>query len=187
MENLLEKVTEFVSESFARVGKSQNTKHLERTAYWLKQLKPDADEAMLIAAISHDIERAFRQEDMEELKKSVGTLDKEFLSRHQERSANIMAEFLEKCGADKELITKIERLITHHEKGGDEEQNLLKDADSISFFENNIPTFLTKAVAEIGKEEVRKKFDWMFERITSPEAKEMVKEWNAKAVEGLGN
>ena len=187
MQNLLQKVTEFVSEPFVKAGKTQNTKHLERTVYWLKQLKPAADEAMLIAAMSHDIERAFRQEDMEKLKKAAGTLDKEFLNRHQERGSKIMAEFLEKCGADKELIAKVERLITHHEKGGDEEQNLLKDADSISFFENNIPTFLTKAVAEIGKEEVRKKFDWMFERITSPEAKEMVKEWYAKAVEGLGN
>lgn len=184
MQSLLEKVREFVTESFTKAGKNQNIKHLERTVYWLQQLKPDADEAMLIAAISHDIERAFRQADMEELKKD-GTMSQGFLNTHSERGANIMVEFLKKCGADKELIAKVGKLITHHEEGGDEEQDLLKDADSISFFENNIPTFLTKAVAEIGKEEVRKKFDWMYDRITSPEARQVVKKWYAKAAEDL--
>ena len=32
--------------------------HFDRTVYWLQQLRPDADGALLIAAISHDIERA---------------------------------------------------------------------------------------------------------------------------------
>lgn len=30
--------------------------HLIRAEYWLKRLKPDADEAMIVATIAHDIE-----------------------------------------------------------------------------------------------------------------------------------
>lgn len=185
MQNLLEKVREFVVESFVKIDKSSNIKHLERTAYWIKQLRPDADEALLIAAMSHDIERAFRQANMEELRKDTGVLDKEFLRRHQEGSAQIMVVFLEKCRANKDLVAKVKKLITHHEEGGDDEQNLLKDADSISFFENDIPTFLTKVVAEIGREKVKKKFDWMYGRITSAKAKQIVKKWYGKAIEDL--
>ncbi len=58
--NYYPKVKKFVEESFAKKGKfSDELRHFWRTAYWLKKLDPKADEAMLIAAVAHDIERAF--------------------------------------------------------------------------------------------------------------------------------
>ncbi len=47
-------------------------------------------------------------------------------------------------------------LVSKHEVGGNEDQNLLKDADSISFFENQVGHFLSKQTAETGKEKLNK-------------------------------
>ena len=57
-------VKQFVINSFNKAKKPSQIKHLERTVHWLKVLSPHADEALLVAAISHDIERAFRQKDL---------------------------------------------------------------------------------------------------------------------------
>jgi len=76
-------------------------------------------------------------------------------------------------------------LISKHEEGGNDDQNLLKDADSISFFENNVPLFLTKHVSEVGKEKVKEKFDWMFNRITSEKAKQIARQWYEEAIKKL--
>jgi len=83
---LYEKAEQFVDESYK--GK-HGMIHFKRTVYWVKQLKPDADEAMLIAAIAHDIERAFRKEGDPQMQrmKASGMKDEEFLRYHQEKGA----------------------------------------------------------------------------------------------------
>jgi len=91
---------------------------------------------------------------------------------------------LKKQSADEKLISRVKHLISKHEEGGDEDQNLLKDADSISFFENNVESFLTKK-DELGKEKVKEKFDWMFKRITSEKAREIARKWYEKALKDL--
>lgn len=57
--NLFNKVRDFVKESF---NNDAQMLHFDRTVHWLKQLNPDVDEALLIAGIGHDIERAFKKE-----------------------------------------------------------------------------------------------------------------------------
>lgn len=108
----------------------------------------------------------------------------EFFRPHEEKGAEIITEFLKKEGANQTLIKKVKLLISRHEEGGNEEQDFLKDADSLSFFENNIPSFLKKA-REQGKENIKKKFDWMFNRISSKNAKQIAKPWYEKAVKEL--
>jgi hypothetical protein len=184
MTELYDKVEQFVKDSYIKIGKNKQIKHFERTVYWLKQLKPDADEALLISAIAHDIERAFRKEEMYEKIKNIGFTKIEFFRPHEERGAEIMAEFLEKEGAGKELIERVKMLISRHEEGGNDDQNLLKDADSISFFENNVPSFL-KRVEKEGKEKIKDKFDWMYNRITSDKAKQIAKQWYENAINEL--
>ncbi|MBW2993145.1 DUF4202 domain-containing protein [Candidatus Woesearchaeota archaeon] len=184
MPNLYKKVEKFVVDSFTKPNKVYQIKHFLRTAYWIKKLKPNADESLQIAAVAHDIERALRREDMHK-KKLKGYAGKEFLRPHQERGAEIIGDFLKKQGADKKLINKVKMLISRHEEGGNKEQNLLKDADSISFFENNVSFFLTEKVPEVGKAKVKEKFDWMFSRITSRKAKKIAKPWYEKALRDL--
>jgi len=184
-QNLYEKAEQFVTDSFTKIGKTYQIKHLEKTVYWIKQLKPDADEALLISAIAHDIERAFRKQDVEDKKHSHSYADPEFFRTHVERGADIMAEFLKKEGAEQTLIDKVKILISNHEEGGNDDQNLLKDADSISFFENNVSAFLTRLVSKVGKEKVKEKFDWMFNRMTSERAKQIARHWYEEAITKL--
>ena len=184
MLELYKKVEQFVVQSFE---KKVDIEHSKRTVYWVKQLKPDADEALLIAGIGHDIDRAFRKPQalgMPKLQAS-GFTDKEFLRRHQDNSARIVAEFLEKQKASQEMIDRVKMLVSKHEEGGNDAQDVLKDADSVSHFENCVELFLTEAVEEVGKDKVRQKFDWMYNRITSEKAKQITKPWYEKAIKDL--
>ncbi len=184
MSELYNKVEKFVFDSFTKAGKSEQNKHFERTVYWVKQLKPGADEALLIAAVAHDIERAYRKEDIIKLKEISDFTNSDFLRPHEERGAGIISHFLEENNADSYLVDKVKMLVLRHEEGGNDDQNLLKDADSVSFFENNLPIFYKKA-AEIGKEKVKKKINWMYNRITSNKAKEIVKDWYKEGLKKL--
>jgi len=181
--DLYKKVEQFVQESSPKSGR-----HAFRTVFWMKKIYPQADEAMLIAAIAHDIERAFRKDKLKGIRHSKeGFLDKKHIESHQKKSAEIIGNFLKKQGAEDNLINKVKMLVSKHEIGGSEEQNILKDADSISFFENNVDYFIEKLSVEIGRKEVRDKFDWMFERITSNKAKEIARLWYEDGIRKLEN
>jgi len=184
MGELFNKVEQFVKQSFINISQESQIKHFERTVFWVKKLNPESDEALLISAIAHDIERAFRTKEQHDKKKTWGFTHPEFFRTHEEKGAEIITEFLKKEGANQTLIKKVKLLISRHEEGGNEEQDFLKDADSLSFFENNIPSFLKKT-REQGKENIRKKFDWMFNRISSKNAKQIAKPWYEKAVNEL--
>lgn len=176
---------QFVFDSFNKAEKPSQIKHFVQTVYWLKVLSPEADEALLVAAITHDIERAFRQKDVLEKKTSAGFTSIEFYRPHEERGAEIIADFLKHQNADDGFIERVKKLVSRHEEGGDDDQNLLKDADSVSFFETNVPLFLDKKSLEIGKEKVKEKFDWMFNRITSEKAKQIAQPMYEKAISDL--
>lgn len=176
---------QFVFDSFNKAEKPSQIKHFVQTVYWLKILSPDADEALLVAAIAHDIERAFRQKDVLGKKTSAGFTSSEFYRPHEERGAEIIADFLKHQNVDDGFIERVKKLVSRHEEGGDDDQNLLKDADSVSFFETNVSLFLTEKVNEDGKEEVKKKFDWMFDRITSEKAKQIAQPFYEKAISDL--
>jgi len=184
-QELYRKTEQFVIDSFNKADKSWQIKHFFRTVYWIKKLKPDADDSLLISAVAHDIERAFRQEDVLKMKQYAGYTDLNWLRVHEERGAKIIEDFLERQGATTELIEKVKILVARHEEGGSDDQNLLKDTDSISFFENYVSFFLTKRIKEIGKEKVKEKFDWMFNRITSEKAKEIARPLYKEAIKNL--
>jgi len=180
---LYNKAERFVERSFGKNG----MKHFRRTVFWVKKLYPEADEAMLIAAISHDLERAFRKDGIGHTRGiEKGFLDSGHLNIHQNKGARIIFDFLVEEGADSILASRVRELVGAHEVGGDKEQNILKDADSISFFENNAGHFIEKKARELGKEKVKEKFDWMFDRITSKKAKEISKHWYERAIKELG-
>jgi len=181
---LYKKVEKFVVDSFTKTGEISQIKHFKRTVYWVKQLKNDADEALLISAVAHDIERAFMEKFT--LKKETHLTDENFLRPHEERGAQIISDFLKSQGADTNLIERVKMLVSRHEEGGNEEQNLIKDADSISFFENNINLFLDEQKMKIEKEKVKEKLDWMFNRISSEKAKEIARPWYEEAIKKIG-
>jgi len=164
MNNIYEKVVLFVDEAFG-----VKRAHFERAVYWLEQFLDECTEAHKIAAYAHDIERALRPKS---IKASNNYLDEDFLTYHQERGADIMAEFLKKEGAPDEVIEIVVHLISKHEVGGDDQQNAMKDADSVSFLETNAERFVREFAPEQGYQKVKPKLDWMFDRISSDAAKE---------------
>lgn len=176
---------QFVFDSFNKAEKSSQIEHFVRTVYWLKELKPDADEALLVSAIAHDIERAFRQKDVLEKITSVGFTGVEFYRSHEERGAKIIVDFLKHQNVNNDFIERVKKLVSRHEEGGDADQNLLKDADSISWLETYVSIFLGKILQKRGKEMVRQKFDWMYNRITSEKAKQIALPMYEKAISDL--
>jgi hypothetical protein len=159
-------VVKFVDESFGR-----KHPHFERTVYWLCEFMPEATEAHRVAAYGHDIEHAFRPKEVPE-----EYLDETFLRNHQEGSVRILSEFLVSIGASQEMIKTVAHLVGRHEYGGDEEQDLLRDADSVSYIETKGERMVTETVKEKGYDAVRDKLDWMINRIGSEERKDYARE-----------
>lgn len=164
---LYQPVVEYVDKSYGR-----HMPHFERTVFWLEQFLSNCGEAEKIAAYSHDIERAFRDESK---KTPENYLDIDFLRAHEEWGAEIMRKFLTEKNASLELIETVVHLISRHEEGGDEVQNALMDADSVSFFETNVENFVRKKVFIEWYDRVKPKIEWMYNRIHSEVAREEAK------------
>lgn len=176
---MLEKVKRFVDEAF-----KEKKEHFERTIYWLKQLKSDADEAMQIAAYAHGIERAFARPSME-FWKTHELNDPDYLKRHQENGAKIISKFLKEQNYSEEETKRVAEMVRLHEVGGTSEADLIKDADSISYFEVNAPRHIEKFGKPLGKEKLRKKYDFMFNRISSSRAKKIAEPMYKKVMKAF--
>jgi HD domain. len=119
---------------------------------WLLKLKPDADEALKIAALGHDIERAIEEQKVR--RKDYISYD-EFKKAHALNGAKILKEIMMKCNLRKELVNDVFFLVRHHEIGGDRRADVLRD--SISFF--HVPYYF----ARNGVEETKKR--WGYEKL----------------------
>ena len=122
------KAERFVIDTLQKIDNQNDIIHAQRTVHWVKQLKPDADEALLVSAVAHDIERAIYGD----WKK--GSDDPEALRKHQDLSATEIEKFLRSENIKEEFIARVKHLVAHHEEGGDDDQNVLCDADCLSFF-----------------------------------------------------
>ncbi len=134
--------------------------HSKNTLNWLLKLKHNADEALQIAALGHDIERAIdqrkvRREDFEQYD--------EFKAAHAHNSAEILKEVMLDCGVDETLIEQVYELVCRHEVGGDERSDLLKDADSISYFEVNLSHYYNRH----GWDETKRRCLWGYKRLSN--------------------
>jgi hypothetical protein len=147
--------------------------HLLKAEEWLRRIDPAASEAMLLGALTHDMERAFPGPDSPRQHPELGPDDPVYNQAHQERSVRIVSTFLREQHAPEELVTAVAALIRVHEFGGWPEADEVQAADSLSFLEVNIDFFLHKAGSPGGwtLAQVRAKFDWMYERIKLPEAR----------------
>lgn len=165
--DLYKKVVKFVDESF-----KEKKPHFKRTVCWYEKLLPNFTEAHKISAYAHDLERAFRNKD-----KIIPEdyLDPKFLKNHQKVGAEIISDFLKSQNAPEDLIKKVKELISKHEIGGNVEQNILMDADSISFFETNAEMFVHEKVPVEGYKKVKRKLDFMFNRISTDEHKKFAR------------
>lgn len=113
-------------------------RHLLRTEDWLLAIDPNAGEPLRIAAVLHDIERAFPAPGFDW--DSARDWDNPDYNRwHQDRCADIASGWLREQGASPELVKEVEALIRVHEDGGWPEADLLQAADSLSFLDTLTP------------------------------------------------
>jgi hypothetical protein len=138
----------------------EDPNHAEDTLKWLLRLSPWADEALQISALAHDIERAVE-------KGRVYRADYDdydvFKADHARNGAKILRKILNKCGVSGSITNEACRLVSLHEVGGDSRSDLLKDADSISYFKVNMPLYYKRE----GWEETKRRCIWGYQRLSA--------------------
>lgn len=111
-----------------------HARHLLRTEDWAVTIDPAAAEHLRLAAVLHDIERAFPDPDA--TWDSARDWDNPTYNRwHQDRCADIASGWLRDRGADEELTQDVAKLIRVHEDGGWPEADVLQAADALSFLD----------------------------------------------------
>ena len=140
--------------------------HADNTLEWLLRLEPDADQALQLAALAHDIDRA-----IEEIKVKRADFDDydAFKAAHARNGAELLRPILNACGVAGDIVDEACRLVEVHEVGGDPRSDLLKDADSISYFDVNLPLYCQRE----GWSETKRRSLWGYRRL-SARAKEFV-------------
>lgn len=162
--------------------------HLLKAEQWARRLKPDASEEVLLATLTHDMERAFPGPDSPIQDPQRGVDDPIYLRAHSDRSARFVRSYLQEQGAPLESIEQVIRLIQAHESGGDEEENLVQAADSLSFLEVNVDLFLRWLEAgdpSWTREAIKAKFTWMYERIRLEQARQLARPLYEEALRKL--
>jgi hypothetical protein len=173
---------------WVRTHYGESARHLLVAEAWLLCLEPDAPEEMLIATLTHDMERAFPGEDSPKADPRDGVDDPAYNVAHSERSARIVGEYLREQGVAQESIDEIAQLIKQHEYGGTAHENMVQAADSLSFLEVNVDHFLRMIGAKEkpwSAQAVRAKFDWMYERIQVSRARAWAQPLYAEALHKL--
>ena len=154
-EELKKRIEEIISKSTVE----EDPGHSVLTLKWVLKLKPDANEALKIAALAHDIDRAVNGTMDEASPQGLSEMEKAV--QHAERSANITCELMEKLGYGEKTTRRVRHLIESHIKGGDEDANILVSADSLSFFEHNIYYYIKAK----GREKTKDKIKWMLNKM----------------------
>lgn len=158
--NRIEYLKKKIKEILILSAVTEDSAHSENTLEWLLKLNPDADEALCIAALGHDIERAINKR---KIKRQDYKSYDQFKEAHALNSAVILKEIMIKCKLRPEFIEDVYSLICRHEAGGDKRSDLLKNADAISFFQVNLPLYYTRN----NKKETKRRCLWGFKRLSS--------------------
>jgi NADPH:quinone reductase-like Zn-dependent oxidoreductase len=167
-------MTELVARALAWVDQVHpHARHLTRTREWVLVLDPDAGEALEIAAVIHDIERAFPAGDDPfdpAAPPGAGGYDE----WHQQRSADIGEHWLREQGAPDALTAEVGGLIRAHETGGSPRADVLQAADSLSFLETQTDLFIGMVRdGRLTRERAEQKLQLMQDRIRIPSATEL--------------
>ncbi len=117
-------------------------------------------EALRIAALGHDIERAV---EARKVRRGDFADYDAFKAAHARNSAAMLGGILRECGVGDETLTReVHRLVCVHEVGGDLRSDLLKDADSLSYFDVNLPLYFERN----GWQETQRRCVWGYRRLS---------------------
>ena len=150
----------------------EDPQHAGNTLKWLLHLAPDANDALQLAALAHDIDRS--KEKTKVMRSDFDSYDA-FKSAHACNGAKILRPILIACSVEQDIVNEACRLVKAHEIGGDLDADILKDADSISYFDVNLPLYYQRE----GWNETMRRSCWGYRRL-SPRAQEIVKQFRYK-------
>lgn len=152
-------VTSRIRDLIARCEIPEDPGHADNTVEWLLYLQPDAGEALQLAALAHDIDRATPERVRREDYSDYNT----FKAAHARRGALLLRGILEGSGVVREIVDEACRLVLVHEMGGDPDSDLLKDADSISYFDINLPLYYQREEWA----EAKRRSLWGYQRLSN--------------------
>ena len=142
-------------------------KHAISTWGWVLKLKSNANYELQIAALAHDIERGV----YDDIVASKFDNYDDYKKEHSLMSAKETKKILLKYSLGEKFISKVYNLVLNHEIGGDADTNILRDADSISYFQDSIEPYSKRNSIEKTKFKIK----YMFDRV-SQRVKKIVKE-----------
>jgi len=156
--------------------------HANGTLNWLLKIKPDADDTAKIAAFGHDIERALEKRVWIKIDNLVDNFSKYKQDKriHAEGGAEAIDGILQKWKVSDEERAMVRNMVANHEDGGNEEADIIRDCDSLSYLSENFDGFLKKYGSNIAKVKVEE----MFGRITEARKKLGLELYN-KALEKI--
>ena len=159
--------------------------HLERAGDWLLALAPDAPEPLVLAALTHDMERTVPGGPV--LDKARTPWDDPHYNRlHCERSVEVVTRWLREQRAPADFFEGVRVPIAEHEFGGSPEGDLSQAADSLSWLEVNArlaSVWVAEGACDMARAE--DKLRWMLERIRLPRAAEVAAPLHRRALEQL--
>ena len=132
--------------------------HSQLTLKWVLFLKPDADILLQIAALGHDYDRSFPDRERSKFHSTYEA----YKQAHAKKSAQLIVDLMKENDFAPEEINRTRELIENHEVGGEDDLQILTDADSLAFFEGNVPSY-RKTHSE---EDTKSKIIFMYKRIS---------------------
>ncbi len=149
-----------IREVIAGSNVPEDPAHADNTLQWLLHLRPDAGEALQLAALAHDIDRAV---EVSKVRRADFDDYDVFKAAHARHGAQLLRPILTACGVVGEFVDEAYRLVVVHEVGGDLDSDLLKDADSISYFDVNLPLYYQRE----GWVETQRRSLWGYWRLST--------------------
>ena len=163
--------------------RSPQADHLERTLAWAIELEPDASEEVQIAALSHDMERAF-PDGSPMWEADRGWHDPLYDTAHTERSARFVGDFLRDHAVPERTVREVVGLVLAHESGGWPEADIVQAADSLSFLETmGRPAARWSLEGRATTEQARARLDYAVQRIRLAPARQIAATMRPKAMQ----
>ncbi|HEX7031201.1 MAG TPA: DUF4202 family protein [Gammaproteobacteria bacterium] len=138
----------------------EDARHAEDTLAWVMRLKPDAGAALALAALGHDLDRVDK---VAFVRRADFSSYDAFHDEHAYRAAARLRTLLDRCGVGGGIASRACWLVRHHESGGDEEADVLRDADNLSWFRVKLPAYLESE----GRRETQERCRWGYECLSS--------------------
>ncbi|MCX2795207.1 DUF4202 family protein [Microbulbifer thermotolerans] len=158
MDRVLQQAMAAIRRYIAGSSTEEDPAHADNTLEWLLRLRADADPALQLAALGHDIDRAspdkVRRQDFADYDA--------FKAAHAHHGAQLLERLLEEQGVERAIIERSCQLVRLHEVGGNEDADLLRDADSLSYFDTNLPLYLRRE----GEAEALRRSLWGLRRLS---------------------